>query len=80
MLIRDQREVNTYIDHIVGGQGAAYPKFMAELRKVMWEGHEPDVAKLREYAVPIEHLMFMWDALKDSAGEVLRLADAVEAM
>ena len=74
MMIRDMRELNRYIDLTVKDENSAYLKFMAELRK-----NEPDVAKLREYAVPIEYLMFMWDALKDSTLEVSRLADALEA-
>ena len=74
MMIRDMREVNTYIDLTVKDANSAYLKFMAELRK-----DEPDVEKLREYAVPIEYLMFMWDATIDSAREVSSLANAVEA-
>jgi hypothetical protein len=74
MMIRDMRELNRYIDLTVKDENSAYLKFMAELRK-----DEPDVAKLREYAVPIEYLMFMWDELKDSTLEVSRLADTLEA-
>jgi outer membrane protein OmpA-like peptidoglycan-associated protein len=73
MLVRDMRDVNKYIDLTVDNANSAYLKFMAELRK-----SAPDVAKLREYAVPIEYLMFMWEATADKARDVSRIADQVE--
>jgi outer membrane protein OmpA-like peptidoglycan-associated protein len=72
MMISDMRRLNTYIDMTVTHSNSAYVLFMAELRK-----DEPDVAKLREYAVPIEHLMFIWDATLDASIQVSRLADAM---
>jgi outer membrane protein OmpA-like peptidoglycan-associated protein len=74
MLVRDMREVNKYIDLTVKDTNSAYLKFMNELRK-----DAPDVQKLREYAVPIEYLLFMWDATMDEAREVSAVADAVAA-
>lgn len=73
MLIRDMRDVNKHIDLTVKDSNSAYLKFMAELRK-----DEPDVSKLREYAVPIEYLLFMWDATADEARELSAIADTVE--
>jgi outer membrane protein OmpA-like peptidoglycan-associated protein len=69
MLIADMRRVNEYIDATVTHSTSAYVMFMAELRK-----DEPDVAKLREYAVPIEELMFIWDATLAASIEVGQLA------
>jgi hypothetical protein len=70
MLVSDMRRLNELIDQTVNDASTAYPLFMAELRK-----DEPDVAKLREYAAPIQHLMFVWDALKDNSIEVLQLTE-----
>ena len=69
MLIRDMREFNRIHDLTLGAPDRAYLRFMAELRK-----DTPDVEKLREYAVTIEYLMFIWDATKDLALEVRRSA------
>jgi hypothetical protein len=69
MMIADMRRVNEYIDATVTHSTSAYVLFMAELRK-----DDPDVAKLREYAVPIEELMFIWDATLAASIEVGQLA------
>jgi outer membrane protein OmpA-like peptidoglycan-associated protein len=69
MLIADMRRVNEYIDRTVTHSTSAYVLFMAELRK-----DEPDVAKLREYAVPIEELMFIWDQTLADSIEVGKMA------
>ncbi|HEX5618651.1 MAG TPA: hypothetical protein VFX51_09535 [Solirubrobacteraceae bacterium] len=68
-LITDMRTLNKYIDATVTYPSSAYVLFMAELRK-----DEPDVAKLREYAVTIEQMMFIWDETQALSIEVSRLA------
>jgi outer membrane protein OmpA-like peptidoglycan-associated protein len=70
MLVGDQRRLSAMIDQTVGDGSSAYILFMEELRK-----DEPDVAKLREYAVPIQHLLFVFDAVKTSSIEVAQLTD-----
>ena len=70
MLVADMRRLNDLMDQTIGDESKAYLLFMNELRK-----DEPDVAKLKEYAVPIEHLMFIWDALKTDSIEVQTLTE-----
>ena len=70
LMVSDMRRLNELIDQTVGDESKAYLLFMTELRK-----DQPDVAKLKEYAVPIQHLMFVWDALKAESVEVMTLSD-----
>jgi hypothetical protein len=69
MLVSDMRRMNELMDVTVGDPSKAYLMFMTELRK-----DAPDVAKLKEYAVPVQQLMFVMDAVKAESVEVLQLA------
>jgi outer membrane protein OmpA-like peptidoglycan-associated protein len=69
-LVTDMRTLNKYIDATVTYHNSAYVQFMAELRK-----DEPDVAKLREYKVTIEQMMFVWDETQALSIEVSHLAN-----
>jgi hypothetical protein len=54
LLLRDYAEWSELVDR-VQARGGPFQQFLDEYRN-----DEPDVEKLREYAVPIEHLLWIW--------------------
>jgi outer membrane protein OmpA-like peptidoglycan-associated protein len=68
MMVSDMRRLNELADRTYGNDSTAYLQFLVELGK-----DEPDVAKLREYAVTIQQFMFVFDAVKEESKDVLVL-------
>ncbi len=71
MMVSDMRRLNDLADRTYGNDSTAYLRFLTELGK-----DQPDVAKLREYAVTIQQFMFVFDAVKDESKDVLLLTDS----